>query len=409
VTEIGALGSEVIEAVPARNDLWSLAIDATPENGTAGARLFVAWVSAEAPARVTVIDGEDLTALGVITLFPTDTPLGVAVRRVDPETVFISALARDSAGDAVLSSGRHSVSAPATAFSPNAYAFDDGPCATAADAAGLSFDLVLDGGRGTTWLVDGSDRALYVTETFDVSCIDVAPGDHRLSGSDGSVSGLVDPDSGIRRVLRGGAGIVDTIDAAAPVASRIERPGLAFLRAAAADLYLSATVTAAGTTRMGPIDCAAGGACAAGGDAVVVYDAAPGAAATYGASLDGLRGDFAAMVQIEERATAPAPDDRAHDVVLRVLAYPNDAIGSSGGGAPGEALTLHAHTFDSTDPDHTEVRDVDVATTRDPTTGDLTIYWAALLGDRRLAPGAKIDPDAINEARYGAVRFCVSE
>ncbi|RLB50293.1 MAG: hypothetical protein DRJ42_19230 [Deltaproteobacteria bacterium] len=114
-------------------------------------------------------------------------------------------------------------------------------------------------------------------------------------------------------------------------------------------------------------------------------------------------------MQVEEHGGAPAPDDRGQDVVLRLLEHPAIAGGSAGGSSPGETFVLYRHAFVGADRDHPEVREVDVATVRDPTTGDLSVYWAALIGDRRLLPGSTEDPNADNELRIGGVRMCVTE
>jgi len=401
VAEIGAIGSEERRPVPPGEDLASLALD------VAGSSLLLAWAEADGDARLFEIDAETLGEL-TARAFMDDDVMAIDVRRVGANEAFISFLSRDAGGDAVLWRGRWDATAPAGAFAPVDYAFDDGPCVTAADAVDIDGDLSIDGASGTAWVLGGSDRVIYAPETGALSCISLS-GEHRSAGTDGPVIGLVDPSTGVRRTLRGLAPDVDVLDPADLGATRIERPGYAFLRAATADLYLSAVVGDDGRTRLAPVECTTGVSCAAGGDGGAVFDAGADVAATYSAALDGLTGDFAAMIQIEERATAPAPDDRGHDVVLRILEYPNAAVGSAGSGAPGEALLLHRHTFDSADRDHPEVREVDVAAMRDAASGDITVYWAALIGDRRLAPGSPEDPAADNEARFGGVRFCVSE
>jgi hypothetical protein len=393
VGEIGAIGGG--RRSEGTDDLFSLDLDLADDG------VVIAFVRESGSALLSSLDVSDLSELSETPIPSGDDVLAIGVRRADAEAVHVFYLSRTSAGDAVVSSGVHRPSIPG-GFAPADYTFDDSPCIDAADAAALSGDFsVLPG--SAVWTVESG---VAVRATSTVACTSIA-GTHRSTATDGFVVGLVEPITGERRTF-GGTSTVSDLDSSAPGPARDERPGFAFLRAAAAQLYLSASVSTAGRTRVIPVDCPSS-SCSTTPALGATYASAADVFTTYGSSLDGLVGDFAAMVQIEERATAPAPDDRSHDVVLRLLEYPSAAIGSAGGEAPGESLVLYTHTYDSADPDHPEVREVDVATIRDASSGDMTVYWAATIGDRRLAPGSMEDPNADNEVRYGGVRFCVSE
>ncbi len=406
VGEIGALGVERITPMVTGDDLSSLALDVTADTGAVAPVVVMAWATESNGGRFLAADPNDLSRLSAFGI-GIDT-VAVDLRSISDTGAVIRALRQGTTAGVELTTIAFSATDPTTLGTPAGYAFDDGPCASAAEAGDIASNLVVDATGAAVWLLGGSARGVHVTDADVVSCFTMPAGAYRLAGTTSEVVGAAAPVDGSFRAIRAADDAVDAIASGAGP-SRVEAPGFAFVRAATHDLHLGALVGEDGRTRTVPVECTPGGACAPSPMAGGVFDAATGVSDTYGAALDALTGDHLALVQIEERGSAPAPDDQSHEVVLRLLSYPATAVGGDGASGPGESLLLHRHSFASADRDHSEVREVEVASLRDASSGDLSLYWAARIGDRRLAPGSTDDPSADNEIRYGGVRFCVSE